>query len=195
MEKLFGKVTKALVENGNISKENEAAYQYALESMVILGGNIFLSLLIGIGMGMPEYCALFLCALIPLRSDAGGYHASDMLICYLLSVASLILTMLGIKEQNMNKTIIVAAAATVSFVCIFLFAPLDSKNKPIEGNDRKCIRKRARCIVCLEWIAGWLLLIVKPSAAYTVWSAVIWCAAGYAAWFVGERIRINNEKH
>lgn len=88
MERFFEKITRALVENGNIREEEEEVYQYALKSMLILGGNILLSLMIGVCMGMPGYCVLFLCMLVPLRSDAGGYHAPNLFICYLLSFAS-----------------------------------------------------------------------------------------------------------
>ena len=69
MERFFEKITRALVENGNIREEEEEVYQYALKSMLILGGNILLSLMIGVCMGMPGYCVLFLCMLVPLRSQ------------------------------------------------------------------------------------------------------------------------------
>ena len=65
MERFFEKITRALVENGNIREEEEEVYQYALKSMLILGGNILLSLMIGVCMGMPGYCVLFLCMLVP----------------------------------------------------------------------------------------------------------------------------------
>ena len=55
MERFFEKITRALVENGNIREEEEEVYQYALKSMLILGGNILLSLMIGVCMGMPGY--------------------------------------------------------------------------------------------------------------------------------------------
>lgn len=194
MDRNFGWITRALVENGNISKENEAVYQYALKSVLILGANILLSLFIGIGMGMPGYCVLFLCALIPLRSDAGGYHASNIFVCYLLSFASLILAMLWVREISLCRTVITSLSAFVSLICIFLYAPLESRNKPIEADERKCIRKRAGIIVCMEWIAGWLLFMIDPGAAYTVWSAVVWCAAGYPAWFIEKKIGTRDEK-
>ena len=50
MERFFEKITRALVENGNIREEEEEVYQYALKSMLILGGNILLSLMIGVCM-------------------------------------------------------------------------------------------------------------------------------------------------
>ena len=116
MERFFEKITRALVENGNIREEEEEVYQYALKSMLILGGNILLSLMIGVCMGMPGYCVLFLCMLVPLRSDAGGYHAPNLFICYLLSFASLILTMFWAKETSVFQLAIVSAARIV--VCL-----------------------------------------------------------------------------
>ncbi len=92
---------------------------------------------------------MFLCMLVPLRSDAGGYHAPNLFICYLLSFASLILTMFWAKETSVFQLAIVSALALGSLLLIFLFAPLDSKNRPLEGQERKCIRKRARIVVCL----------------------------------------------
>ena len=77
----------------------------------------------------------------------------------------------------------------------FLFAPLDSKNRPLEGQERKCIRKRARIVVCLEWITGGLLLLVSPPAAYTVWSAIVWSGVGYIAWYLERKIEARDEKH
>lgn len=189
MENIFEKVTHVLVENGNINREDEEVYQYALKSVLILGGNILLSLIIGACMDELGYCVLFLVTLIPLRSDAGGYHASNLFVCYLLSFISLIMTMIWVRETGTIQTVVVSLIASVSLLLIIIFAPLDSKNKPIEGRERRIIRKRAREIVCMEWIAAWLLFIFSPSAAYTVWSAIVWCGIGYMAWFLERKIR------
>ncbi len=184
MDNLSKKIIAPLVANGNITKENEAVYQYAVKSILILGLNILLSLLIGFGIGMPGYCILFLCALIPLRSDAGGYHAPNMIVCYLLSFASLILTLLWVKEVHMYQSVIMAIVTCVSYVLIFVFAPLESKNRPLREYEKICIRKRARFIVSVELIIGLVLLFVWPQAAYTVWSAIVWSTVGYVAWFI-----------
>ena len=144
---------------------------------------------------MPGYCVLFLGLLVPLRSDAGGYHAPNLFICYLLSFASLILTMFWAIETSVFQLAMVSALALGSLLLIFLFAPLDSKNRPLEGQERKCIRKRARIVVCLEWITGGLLLLVSPPAAYTVWSAIVWSGVGYIAWYLERKIEARDEKH
>lgn len=188
MDRIFKRITGALVQNGNISKENEGVYQYALKSILILGGNILLSLLIGIYLGMPEYCILFLCALVPLRSDAGGYHAPNMLVCYLLSFASLILTLLWVRNGHPYQTVIMAIITCPAYLYIFKYAPLESKNRPLRDHEKICVRRRARIIVSMEFLLGLLFLFVNQQAAYTIWSAIVWCAVGFVAWFIEKEI-------
>lgn len=194
MGKLSERITRNLVQNGNIQKEDEAVYQYALKSIGILGGNILLSLIIGIGMGVPAYCILFLGAIIPLRSDAGGYHAPDLPVCYLLSFASLLVTLFVVKGDMIRYPVVLAVFSFASAVCVFWFAPLESKGKPIRKKERPSIRKRARITVCVEWLTGALLLFANAKAAYTIWFAIIWCAAGYAGWFIERKMATGNRE-
>lgn len=67
---------------------------------------------------------------------------------------------------------------------IFLFAPLEDKNKPLEEAEKKVIGKRARIIVVTELILGMVFLAVNQRAAYAVLGAVIWCGVSYLAWSV-----------
>lgn len=189
MERLYKKLIKKLVDNGNICNEDQEIYQYALKSVLILGGNILLSLTIGVCMRRLGYCALFLCMLIPLRSDAGGYHAPNLFFCYLLSFTALIFTLLRAKEAGGLRLAVISVFALGSLLLIFLFAPLDSASRPLKGQERKVIRRRARIIVCVEWIIGGLLLVVSPPAAYTVWSAIVWSGVGYIAWLIQRKRR------
>lgn len=175
------------MENGNIRKEHEAVYQYALQSVLILGTNVLLSLLVGILLNRVGYCVLFLCAMIPLRSNAGGYHAPNLAACYILSFASLITTLLLVGKTDLYWMVILAASAVLSTVLIFLYAPLDTKNRRLDADEKKRIGNKARWIVSAEFLAGFLFLTVNPSASYMVWGAVSWCAVGYMAWFIEQK--------
>lgn len=188
MQSFWEKVTGPLVANGNISKEDEGVYQYAVKSIFILGANVLISLLIGIVMDEPWYCMLFLLALIPLRSDAGGYHAPNMPVCYLLSFASLIFTLLGVKDIQLFPRISIVIVAFLSTLLIFTYAPLESKNRPLTDREKTSIGKRARMIVCVEMVLGMVLLFVNRKAAFAISSAIFWCAVGYVAWFVEKKI-------
>ncbi len=187
MERVFQKITHSLVENGNINREYEAVYQYALQSVLILGLNILLSFLIGILLHKLGYCLLFLGAIILLRSDAGGYHAPNVVVCYLLSFLVLISSLLLVDRLNGPQAAALGTAAVISAAFLFQFAPLESENKPLSEIDRVVNKKRTRWLVSLELLAGFLLLAADPVAAYTMWAVIVWSGIGYLAWFIEKR--------
>ena len=194
MEKISQKVARRLVENGNIRKEYEAVYQYALKSVLILGTNVLLSLLIGIVLGKVGYCVLFLCAMIPLRSNAGGYHAPNLALCYILSFTSLITTLLLADMDSWSGGILLAVAAVVSTIIILKFAPLDTKNRRLDNKEKRRIGDKARWIVGAELTIGFLLLKINFSCSYVVWGVISWCAVGYMAWFIEQKAETREKK-
>lgn len=193
MERLSRKVARSLVENGNISKEHEAVYQYAFQSVLILGINVLLSLLIGILLDRVIYCIVYLCVIIPLRSNAGGYHASNLVVCYVLSFISMITTLLMADKIGFYWMIALAIVAVASAVLIFIYAPLDTENRRLDDDEKKRTGGKARRIVITELLAGLLFLIAHPPIACIIWGAVSWCAIGYIAWFMQKRMRFDGE--
>lgn len=171
-------------KNGSISAEDEEIYRYALKSTWILGGNIVLSVAIGLAMGVPWYCLLLLLAIIPLRSDAGGYHAPNVWRCYVLSCLGLILILMWVKAEIPYHTAIAVCLSAAASVFIFCYAPLPAENKPLNDCQRARIGKRARKITALELAAGLGCFLIDTKAAYTILSAIIWCAVGYIGWFI-----------
>lgn len=92
--------------------------------------------------------------------------------------------MLWIKAEFAYQTCLTIAAALAAGMGIFLFAPLEDKNKPLEEAEKKVIGKKARIIVVTELILGMVFLAVNQRAAYAVLGAVIWCGVSYLAWSV-----------
>lgn len=181
---MLEKVIDYLVENGDIASEDYEVYLYSLRSIVILGGNVLLSLAIGFAMAVPGYCVMFLLALIPLRSSAGGYHASGWGRCFTLSFVTVILSLLSVKYCFRYETWLLFVLTVISVVVIARYAPLEDSNKPLDAVQRMRSRQKAMATAVIELVAGLLLLAVNDRLAYVVWEAVIWCAIGYAGWFV-----------
>lgn len=173
-------------KNGSISSEDEEIYRYALKSAWILGVNTVTSVVIGFIMGIPWYCLLLLLTVIPLRSDAGGYHAPNVWSCYVLSCLGLILVLLWVKTEIYAKTVVTVCLAVVSSFFIFRYAPLPAENKPLDDDEKKIIGRRARRTVAIELAAGLACLLIDKKSAYTILSAIIWCAIGYIGWFIKE---------
>lgn len=189
MGRLEDRMIGFMEKNGSISAEDEDIYRYAIKSTWILGGNVVLSVLIGFAIGAPWYCLLLLLAIIPLRSDAGGYHASNVWCCYVLSCFGLILVLMWVKAQIPYQTAVTVCLAIVSSVFIFRYAPLEAENKPLDCHEKKRIGKRARKITAAELSAGIICFLIDKKAAYTILSAIIWCAVGYIGWFIKKNVR------
>lgn len=181
-------------ENGSIQKEYRDVYLFALQTIVVYVANISTSVIIGIFMGELFYCMIFLLAFMLLRQEAGGYHAPGWKSCYFLSCGVLILALLWIKGDLKYQTHFTMLAAVTAGTVILCFAPLEDKNKPLEEQEKRIIRKRARIIAVVEVIVGMILLSFQKKAAYAVFCSVIWCGVSYPAWAVKRYLEKNEKK-
>ena len=184
MRKLFERIVDFMEENGSFKSEYRDVYLFAFETIAVYAFNIGTGVVIGAAFGELLYCMIFLIAFMLLRQEAGGYHAPGWMSCYFLSCGILVLTLLWIKEEFIYQTYITMIAALVAGIGIFLFAPLEDKNKPLEEEEKKALGKKARIIVVTELVVGMVFLMVNKKVAYAVWGAVIWCGVSYLAWSV-----------
>lgn len=184
MRKIFEGIVNFMEENGSIQSEYKDVYIFALQTIAVYAFNIGTGVVIGVFMKEFLYCMIFLAAFILLRQEAGGYHAPGWKSCYFLSCGILVLTLLWIKEEFTYQTYITMIAALAAGTGIFLFAPLEDKNKPLEEEEKKALGKKVRIIVVTELVVGMVFLMVNKKAAYAVWGAVIWCGVSYLAWSV-----------
>ena len=184
MNKVFEKISNFLEEYGNAEKEYRDVYLYAIQTVAVYFFNICSGIVIGICMGEIAYCIFFLTAFVLLRQEAGGYHASGWKSCYFLSCGVLIFTLLWIKGNFIYQTHVTVVAAVAATVGICFLAPLEDKNRPLDKQEKKEIRKKAQLVVVVEMLAGAGLLFWDKRVAYAVFCAVIWSGAGYMAWLV-----------
>ena len=187
MLKLSEKLIGFMETNQAISEEDREVYEYAIESVWILGGNIVTSLLIGFGLKVPWYCVLLLLAIIFLRSDAGGYHATTVWRCYFMSCMVLVLSLLWVKAEIPCQTAITVCMAIPSYLMILRYAPLEAENKPLDETEKQVIGRRARVIATVEMAAGLACFLIDKRAAYAILCAVVSCGAGYVGWFIKKK--------
>ncbi len=189
MEKWFQRIIAILERNGSIESEDREVYLFALNTVLVYMINIILSAVIGLLFGMPLYCAIFLLAFVVLRQEAGGYHTSGWVTCYLLSGIVLIFTLVWVKFEIPFQTLITTSLMLLASGIIYTCSPLESDNKVLESSQREKIRKKARKIVVIEALAGLLLLFFDKKAAYAVSCAIIWCGGGFVVWFEEKWVR------
>jgi len=143
------------MQAGAIKAEDKEVYEYGLTMMFSNVQNLVTAFIVGMVMGQIWECLLFQLAFIPLRTNAGGYHASTKRRCYFLSLVMLILALLGLRylplllSANAGLVILFLSSAV-----IVMIAPVENKNKPLDQEEKKVYGRRARLILACEVLVG-----------------------------------------
>ena len=157
---LSEKIIESMVATGVVPSEDKDLYQFGLNQGLIMIVNVLSAILIGLILGMLWHSIVFMLSYIPIRSYAGGYHASTQLKCYWLSNALILAVLLGIKLIPWNGYIL-SAISLCAGIIIFWLAPVEDLNKPLRQIEIVIYKRRARflfvlllILTFLFWFAG-----------------------------------------
>lgn len=150
MSNVAEKMTQRLVSAALIKPEDSSLYQYGLQQGLFMLLNFFTTVVVGLLFGMLWQSILFSLVYMPLRMNAGGYHARTPLRCYIFSTA-LIFAVLSVIRLVLYNKLICGIMAAVGAAIIFALAPVENANKPLDEIERKVYRKRAR-LTLLFWM-------------------------------------------
>lgn len=98
-------------------------------------------------------CCYIVCFCM-LRKYAGGYHAKSVIGCYLMTVGSAIIMLLTIRFCRLPIAVIIAVWL-VSGIIVFLFAPVQNRNKRLDELEQLVYRRRAIIIWLSESVLMW----------------------------------------
>lgn len=146
LSKLSGNITKQLIKNGTIDSENKEIYTYGIEQTFILLMNIVTTLVIGLCFGMLWQSIIFMIIYLPLRSFAGGYHASTVLRCYVVGIVLSVIFLL-INKYVLDTYYIIIGMTVIASLIILLLAPVETSNKPLDQLELSMYKKRTRSIL------------------------------------------------
>lgn len=144
--KLSGKITEQLIENGTIDSENKEIYSYGVEQTFVILMNIVTTLFIGICFGMLWQSIIFMIIYLPLRSFAGGYHASTVFRCYIFGMV-LTITYLFINKYVSETNLIIITLIVIASLMILILAPVETSNKPLDHTELSVYKKRTRILL------------------------------------------------
>ncbi|MGB4438355.1 MAG: accessory gene regulator B family protein [Sedimentibacter sp.] len=149
------KIVILMVQNLIIAAEDKELYVYGFHQGFILLANILTAILIGFLFNRETEIIIFLAAYIPLRSNAGGYHAKTSFGCYIFSIIMIVVvvSVIGLLFWNAFNLI---AITTISAGIIMLFAPMEDINKPLDQNEKQIYKKRTYII--LSFLIGLAVL-------------------------------------
>ena len=126
-------------------------YQYAFGLLIGQAVNILIACLLAAAFQEYMTVFVFLLSFIPLRSYAGGHHADNYTICTLLS--TLILLGVCVMAKLIPAGIILTGSLISGAVCgflIFLLAPVEDRNKPLDQAERRRYGRRSKVIWTFE---------------------------------------------
>lgn len=146
-------------EKGIIEKGQEEIYSYGLEEIFIEMFNILSIFLIGLLFGKVIETLIFVIVFRILRSYTGGYHAKTPWRCYVLTMLTVIIALSIIRYPIVVSRNVSIVLWVLSGIAIFLWAPVEAENKPLDQLEIKIYGKKAKIIWCLETICFLVSLI------------------------------------
>ncbi len=161
-EKLCKKITTTLVENNLIDPYLYDAYYYCFDFLLDI--LLFASIIIFIGILSHNFLLsiIYLIILIPLKSIAGGAHATTPFFCGILSYT---ITFICIFLSKTLPFIPIINLIISFIICIIIciLAPIEPQNKKYTIENR--IKAKKICIILSIFIYLFLLimLILKKS--------------------------------
>lgn len=184
---MFNRFSKKIVEHCCKEKNSNEIelYVFGINQGLNMLLNIVTALFIGILFGEVFRAFLFMFSYIPLRSYAGGYHAKTPLKCYLLSLIMLIIVLVGIKYLSVSDLVyyVVLVAAVL---IVFLFSPIEDKNKPLDETEYKVYKKRAVLIAILEVVFA---IVFKLIGLENLFATVVYSFAALSIMLVAGKIK------
>ncbi|MCL2580461.1 MAG: accessory gene regulator B family protein [Oscillospiraceae bacterium] len=171
LERIASKLTANLIKNKIIPAEDEEVYVYGWALLLSHLGSFATIFLIAFLTGEVLGTLVFVFAMLPLRSYAGGFHADTYLKCYLLSMTGYSAALLAALLWSPHHLEWTLGLLLFSLVVTLTCAPVDHPNKPLKEHQKQRNKKLSRAIASLQAalvLALWFLL--PGTRHYLVWA-------------------------
>lgn len=176
-----------------ISKEDKELYSYGVRQGLIIFLNLLTVSFIGWGLGMFVQCSVYMAAYSVLRIFAGGYHARTPVRCYFVFIIMATSMLLVIKFLTPG-IIICCLILSIGGTIIFILAPVEDSNKPLDRIERYVYRRRMCIVLLIELLAFFLALIIDSEIIYA--TIALACGSLSVLVFVGHiKNKIYAQKH
>jgi accessory gene regulator B len=165
--------TNKLIVWSIIKPEDRELYAYGFWQGAILIFNFITVVIIGCLCHMLWQIVIFMLAYGVLRPVAGGYHAKTQRNCYIFSIL-LLLVVLGLLYWFPWNPVFGIFAAVVATCIVFLLAPVEDENKPLDEIEQVVYKRRSRW-VSLALLSTTIILMVlgKLKIAYCISVAIM----------------------
>lgn len=163
-------ITQKLQENKMISSEQYEICRFGFQQGLTIILNLVTVIVIGAVLRELGQALLFMGLYVPLRSNAGGYHARTAVRCYLYSIIYMIAILLAMKYIIISY-FICNMALIISCVIIVLLSPVEDANKPLDDTEQMVYKKRTYIVTTLEIL---ILIIAFTLNARNIILCIMW---------------------
>lgn len=164
-EKCSSAITQLLISLLPETKDKERIIKYGLELIITASIGLLLMACVSFAARKPLAWIAFILGFAPLRTTAGGFHASSHWRCYIITTitcaASIAFTLVG----NITAWHYLAISG-LSFLVMLIFSPVEAKNKPLSSKKRATNRCISLLIIGIELTMSLLLILCGIHQAY-----------------------------
>lgn len=153
---------KRMVSDQIIRENQITIYTYGLELVFSSLAGILALVFVSFLGGKPFWWLPYLVGFIPLRLTGGGYHAGSHRNCIALFTVFYTINLSFFSFFIIPKGTW-AIICTVNVLILYVFSPVEAKNKPLHVVKRKKNRKRSLLLGMLNLSVAVSLLILQSS--------------------------------
>ena len=161
IEFIVNETLKKFNDNQIIDDDNEDIYRYGLQLLVATIVKGIVILLIAFILKVVPETLLFLSVFASLRVNAGGVHADNYFTCLLVTIVfnfgSIYLAPL------LTNGFILFAILYICGILIYIYAPVDTPNKPLNKDEIIIYTKRSRMVFIILLILITTAFFANPS--------------------------------
>lgn len=145
-------IAQNLLASSVIEEGDKELYSYGFFLLITRFFFFVITIIAGFLAFIPGQSILFYMVFVSLRTYAGGVHTRSENTCTILTTLALIVSVFGIKVMGLASSNLIAVyMLVIGSLCILLFSPLDTKEKPLENRERKYYRTIS-CALTLTFI-------------------------------------------
>ncbi len=164
MKQLAERLVTGMIRYGAVSDEDREIYVFGIYQTIISGLEILLMLVTGILCGVGWQCVIFLLTFMLLRRYAGGYHASTLPRCVLMSWSMVFGACIWVKLVLLDiwiQTILLFLTGLV----VITFAPVQDRHKKLHDYEIKKYWKYSLIIWC-TYVVIYIILCIDNYDCY-----------------------------
>lgn len=172
MNTLANYLTRCLIANDIVEKEQEEEYVYGFQKLLgkILNYTTLLLLSIHNKVLVPGMILMFV--FFSLRERTGGYHAKTPLRCYLGTVVSYFLMIRILIPAIMGKHFTYTTIVVISILVVFIFAPVNHPNLLLDRQEIEVCRQSSRWLVLMVAGGIWIACVLQAKEICVAYAVV-----------------------